>query len=62
MHWQMTQLYAWLFKIGGFDFREMLAVRRNDNRQHCTITWRDDWTVDVKKFQNKYKAGRCFLI
>lgn len=63
MHWQMTQLYVWFFKLGGFDdLREMLAVRRNDDRQHCILTWWDDSTVDVEKFKNLYNASRCFRI
>jgi hypothetical protein len=56
--WQMIQLYAELFKTRGFDVREMLAARRNDDP--VALQRYVERMVDVRKYQNKYKAGALF--
>jgi hypothetical protein len=53
--WQMIQLYAELFKTRGFDVREMLAARRNDDP--VALQRYVERMVDVR---NKYKAGALF--
>jgi hypothetical protein len=54
----MIQLYAELFKTRGFDVREMLAARRNDDP--VALQRYVERMVDVRKYQNKNKAGALF--
>ena len=56
--WQMVLLYQELFKSTKFDAREMYAARRSPD--HRALQKYIERMVDVRQYQNMYKAGALF--